>query len=220
MSGSGLAVSSFERARQERAASSAAALLVDERVRAIVRPLADGPRQPFELEALSRVSRSTLYDRLNDLTHLGILETERISGFPLRVGYGLTEIGRVVLAGELLVERTQRRRLHPGRPAAHGGLEELVRLLAPVSRLERTGQGRCTLLERDRNRRSGAVCVVVSGKSLVVGSVHGAPTARVEGVGADWDEALLVGGRVGFRITGDRDIARSVVASLRVTLRR
>src|SRR3981081_949773 len=86
-------------------------LLANERTRTIVLELADGSRRPSELERLQGVVRSTLFARLGELTALGIVTSSRSAEFPLRVEYRLSEIGRRLLANELLIERQERRKL-------------------------------------------------------------------------------------------------------------
>ena len=208
-----------QNARSERPAASIHALLIDERVKAIVRTMIDEPRQPFVIQRLSGVARSTLYTRLGDLVDLEIVDVERISEFPLRVAYGLTDTGRLVFVGGLLAERAHRRRLPFDNGEEPGGLAELVGLLAPIARLPRGSKGRCAFVERNPHGRQRTVCLSADAGKLHVVSASGRNLARASGTAGEWDAALTGGGRHRLNLVGDLGFARRTVASLRAALR-
>jgi DNA-binding HxlR family transcriptional regulator len=219
MSSVGLAALPEARARRESVAAGTAAILIDKRVKAIVRTLVDEPRQPFEIERLSGVARSTLHARLSDLLALGVIDASRLSNFPRRVAYSLTDTGRLVLAGELLAERSHRRRLVAASGNGAVGLDELVGLLAPLARPARALTGRCALVERSADERDRTVCLAVQGGRLLVVPTRAPYSARVRGTSADWDAAMTAGARRGLHLVGDADFARRTIAALRAALR-
>jgi len=219
MSRPGLAVLCSYRALHERGASNTAAPLGDERVRAIVRALADGPLQPADLERISGVARSTLYTRLGELAAMGVVVVSQIGGFPLRVCYELSDNGRVAVAGELLGERLQRRRLALPESEAGCDLTDLVRLLAPVSRVPRTAEGSCALVEREVDARNGGVWLLARAGRIAVRDRCGRSAAGAEGAPAAWDEVLVAGDCRRLELSGDPVLVRRVLRSLSTAAR-
>jgi hypothetical protein len=179
----------------------------------------DRPRQPSEIQQLAGLARSTLYARLNDLLDIEIIDVARISEFPLRVAYSLTDTGRLALARELLTERSHRRRLAHRNVSDLGGLDELLGLLVPTARLSRGSKGRCEFVERISDGRRLTVCVVADEGKLRLATTRGRCLAHARGTSGEWDAALTDGGRHRLQLVGDVDFARRTVASLRAALR-
>lgn len=209
------------RERRRRHAATVPRLLVDERTRAIVRALADGPRRPSELEALRGIVRSTMYARLGELTELGIVASDRLTEFPLRVAYRLNDGTRPVLAHELLIERRERRMLARLGPGVEAALSNVLRLLAPVSRVPGGGSATCVLVEHDPPERAHVVRLIVETGRIALSDPPG-PTmadARVQATPEEWDDALLSGPTPELRVRGDEDLAHTLVTALGAPLR-
>jgi DNA-binding HxlR family transcriptional regulator len=196
-------------------------LLSDERTRTIVVALADGPCRPSQLEGLPGVAHGSLYARLAELTTHGVFAMHRHAEFPLRVEYRLSDAGRTVLANELLIERQERRRLADMGPAAGGALSNLLRLLAPVSRIGRASQGRCVFVEYEPPERASSVLLEVGDGSIVPSELGDAleDGTKVTATPDAWSEALLAGLGRGLAFVGDEVLAHTVLDSLVAALR-
>lgn len=191
-------------------------LLADERTRTLVGALADGPCRPSQLERLLGVGRGPLYTRLAALTTLGMCAPYRFAQFPLRVEYRLSDAGRALFANELLLERQERRRLAGVGPAVGGALSDLLRLLAPISRIARAGTGSCMFVEREPPTPDVSARLVIDDGAIALSEPaspdkHG---ARVTATPDAWSEALLAGTGDGLKFAGDSRLARAVLASL------
>jgi DNA-binding HxlR family transcriptional regulator len=197
-------------------------LVADERVRMIVSELADGPRQPSQLEQLPGIGHSTLYRRLGELTSVGILLERQLTEFPLRVEYALTEAGRVVVAMVLLTERRVLRKLAQDRAGARNGLGEILRLLAPLSRLAQSVQGGCVFAERGLLGPTLTSVLVAEGGHISLveeGASVSEAAADVRAAPEAWDDALLSGRIVDLDIAGDRGLAQAVLRAFAAALR-
>lgn len=208
---------------RERWRSDVAAMprpLADERTMAIVRALADGPRRPSELERLGGVARSTIYARLGELTELGVVASDRLSEFPLRVAYRLNDAARAMLAHELLIERRERRVLAREGPGVDAALGPLLRLLAPVSHPATDRGGLCVLVEREPSGRRHTVPLLVRDRRIAVSQLASAvdPRVRFNGASQAWEEALLAGGTHGLRIVGDTVLGGAVMGAFGAAL--
>jgi DNA-binding HxlR family transcriptional regulator len=195
-------------------------LLANERTRTIVLDLADGSRRPSELERLQGIVRSTLFARLGELTALGIVTSSRRAEFPLRVEYRLSEIGRRLLANELLIERQERRKLARTGPGVDAALGNLLRLLAPVSHPATDRQGRCLLVEHEPSGQTHTVRLLVEDRSIAVTELAGSlePDVRFSAASRTWEDALLAGGTHGLQMTGDLVLGRAVMVAFGVAL--
>jgi DNA-binding HxlR family transcriptional regulator len=195
-------------------------LLVNERTRTIVLELADGSRRPSELERLQGIVRSTLFARLDELTALGIVRSSRSAEFPLRVEYRLSEIGRRLLANELLIERQERRKLARTGPGVDAALGNLLRLLAPVSHPATDRQGRCLLVEHEPSGRTHAVRLLVEDRRIAVSELMGSaePDVRCSAASEAWEDALVAGGTHGIEMAGDLVLGSAVVVAFSVAL--
>jgi DNA-binding HxlR family transcriptional regulator len=195
-------------------------LLADERTRRIVLALADGSRRPSEIERLQGIVRSTMYARLSELTALGVLASDRLTEFPLRVAYRLNDAVRPLLAHELLIERQERRILARLGPGVGAALHPLLRLLAPVSHPATGRQGRCVLVEREPSGRANTVRLLVEDRRIAVSErvSAAAPDVRFSGASQAWEEALLAGGTRGLRITGDLALGSAIMAAFSAAL--
>ncbi len=210
------------RRRRRTYAAAVPRLLADERTRTIVRALADGSRRPSELETLQGIVRSTMYARLNELTALGVVATERITEFPLRVAYRLNDAARPVLAHELLIVRRERRTLARLGPGAEASLSNVLRLLAPISRMPDDSSATCVLAEHEPPEDVHAVRLLVENKRIALSDIPNSTLAdaRVQVAPEDWDDALLAGPPSKFQVRGDESLARTVVTALGAPLRR
>jgi DNA-binding HxlR family transcriptional regulator len=208
------------RERRRRHAGAPPRLLVDEGTRAIVRALADGPRRPSELETLRGIVRSTMYARLGELTAHGIVASDRLTEFPLRVAYRLNDAARAMLAHELLIERQERRILARTGPGVDAALDSLLRLLAPVSRPATDRGGFCVLVEREPSGRTHAVPLLVRDRRIAVSELASAvdPRVRFNGASRVWEDALLAGGTRGLRIVGDTVLGGAVMGAFGAAL--
>ena len=196
-------------------------LLADERTRTIVRALADGSRRPSELETMQGIVRSTMYARLNELTALGIVATDRLGEFPLRVSYRLNDAARAVLAHELLIERRERRTLARLGPGAEASLDSVLRLLAPVTRIPADSSATCVLVEHESPEDAHTVRLIVENGRVALGDSFAVTLAdvRVQAEPEQWDDALLVGPTRELRIRGDESLANVVVTALGAALK-
>jgi DNA-binding HxlR family transcriptional regulator len=195
-------------------------LLANERTRTIVLELADGSRRPSELERLQGVVRSTLFARLGELTALGIVTSSRSAEFPLRVEYRLSEIGRRLLANELLIERQERRKLARTGPGVDAALGNLLRLLAPASHPATDRQGRCLLVEHEPSGQTRTVRLLVEDRSIAVTELVSSvePDVRCSAASQTWEEAFLAGGTHGIQMAGDLVLGSAVVVAFGVAL--
>ncbi len=195
-------------------------LLANERTRTIVLALADGSRRPSELERLQGIVRSTLFARLGELTALGIVTSSRRAEFPLRVEYRLSEIGRRLLANELLIERQERRKLARTGPGVDAALGNLLRLLAPVSHPAVDRQGRCLLVEHEPSGQTRAVRLLVEDRCVAVTELAGSaePDVRCSAASQTWEDALLAGGTHGIQMAGDLVLGNAVIVAFSLAL--
>lgn len=209
------------RAHRRTYAAAVPRLLADERTRTIVRALADGSRRPSELETLQGIVRSTMYARLNELAALGVVATERVTEFPLRVAYRLNDAARAALAHELLIVRRERRTLAQLGPGVEASLSNVLRLLAPVSRMPDDSSATCVLAEHEPPERAHAVRLIVENGRIALSDPPGPimADARVRAAPEDWDDALLAGPSPVLRIRGDESLAHTVVTALGAPLR-
>jgi DNA-binding HxlR family transcriptional regulator len=191
-------------------------LLTDERTRTIVVALADGPHRPSQLEGLPGIVHGSLYASLAELTTRGVFTMRRYAEFPLRVEYRLSDAGRTVFANELLIERQERRRLAGIGPAAGGALSDLLRLLAPVSRIGRASRGRCVFVEHEPPERANSVPLEVGDGSIVLSELGDSleDGTKVTATPDAWSEALLAGPDEGLAFVGDEVLAHTVLDSL------
>jgi hypothetical protein len=182
--------------------------------------LADGSRRPSELERLQGIVRSTLFARLGELTAFGIVTSSRSAEFPLRVEYRLSEIGRRLLANELLIERQERRKLARTGPGVDAALGNLLRLLAPVSHPATDRRGRCLLVEHEPSGQTHSVRLLVEDRSIAVTELMGSlePDVRCSATSETWEEAFLAGETHGLRMTGDLVLGQAVVVAFGVAL--
>jgi DNA-binding HxlR family transcriptional regulator len=195
-------------------------LLANERTRTIVLDLADGSRRPSELERLQGIVRSTLFARLGELTALGIVTSSRSAEFPLRVEYRLSEIGRRLLANELLIERQERRKLARTGPGVDAALGNLLRLLAPVSHPATDRQGRCLLVEHEPSGQTHTVWLLVDDRRVAVSGFASSlePDVRCSAASEAWEDALVAGGTHGIQMAGDLVLGSAVMAAFGVAL--
>jgi DNA-binding HxlR family transcriptional regulator len=190
-------------------------LLANERTRTIVLELADGSRRPSELQRLQGIVRSTLFARLDKLTALGIVTSSRSAEFPLRAEYRLSEIGRRLLANELLIERQERRKLARTGPGVDAALGNLLRLLAPVSHPATDREGRCLLVEHEPSGQTHTVRLLVEGRSIAVSELVSSvdPDVHLSASSETWEDALVAGGTQGLEVTGDLVLGDAVMVA-------
>jgi DNA-binding HxlR family transcriptional regulator len=196
-------------------------LLAEERVKSIVRALSGGPLQPSELEQLLGIPRSTLHARLHSLAEVGLLRHHERTSFPHIVEYGLTDPGRIVSARRILTDRRESRELAPDGPQRGEQLPEVLRLLAPVSRAPAGVEGTCALRKRRHFKRTLELWIVARAGRLELceqGSPPSRPAASVTAGSSAWDDALLIGGAGGLRMSGDQALAEAVLGALRDAL--
>jgi DNA-binding HxlR family transcriptional regulator len=195
-------------------------LLTNERTRTIVLALADGSRRPSELERLQGIVRSTLFARLGELTALGIVTSSRRAEFPLRVEYQLNESGRRLLANELLIERQERRKLARVGPGVDAALGNLLRLLAPVSRLTTDRQGHCQLVEHEPSGQTHTVRLLVADRRVTVSerARPAEPDVRCSATSETWENALVAGGTHGLQMAGDLVLGNAVIVAFSLAL--
>lgn len=200
--------------------TAARRLLADEWTRVIVRVLADGPRRPSELERLGGIARSTMYARLSQLTALGVVASDRLTEFPLRVAYRLNDAARAMLAHELLIERQERRVFARAGPGVDAALGSLLCLLAPVSHLATDRRGRCVLVEHEPSGRTHTVPLLVRDRRIAVSDLASAvdPRVRFNGASRAWEDALLAGGTDGLRVVGDAVLGGAVMGAFGAAL--
>jgi len=197
-------------------------LLAEERVKSIVRALSGGPLQPSELEQLLSIPRSTLHARLRSLVEVGLLRHDERTSFPHIVEYALTDPGRVVSARRILTDRRQSRELAPDGAQRGDDLDEVLRLLAPVSSVPAGVEGTCALRKRQRFKRTIQLWVTARGGRLELceqGPPPAEPAASVTAGSSAWDDALLIGSADELWVSGDRGLAEAVLGALRGALR-
>jgi DNA-binding HxlR family transcriptional regulator len=196
-------------------------LLAEERVKGIVRALSGGPLQPSELEQRLSIPRSTLHARLRALAEVGLLRHDERTSFPHIVEYGLTDPGRVVSARRILTDRRQSRELVPDGPQRGEELADVLRLLAPVSRVPAGVEGTCTLRKPRPPKRALELWITARAGRLELceqGPLPSRPGASITGDSSAWDDALLIGGTDGLRVSGNRTLAKAVLGALRDAL--
>jgi DNA-binding HxlR family transcriptional regulator len=142
-------------------------LVSDQCVRIVLGALAAGPLQPSALEQLAGVAHSTLYARLASLIRVHMIAKRQLSEFPPRVAYRLTDIGRVLYARALLMDREQKRMLAAEVPEPEAGLPALVGVLAPVARMPADTEGVCMLAEESPAPPPLAAWLCAAGGSIV-----------------------------------------------------
>jgi DNA-binding HxlR family transcriptional regulator len=197
-------------------------LLAEERVKSIVRALSGGPLQPSELEQRLRIPRSTLHARLRSLAEVGLLCHHERTSFPHIVEYGLTDPGRVVSARTILTDRRQTRELAPDGPQRSDDLTDVLRLLAPVSRVPAGVEGTCALRKPRPLERAPELWIIARAERLELcerGPPPSRPAASITASSPVWDDALLIGGADGLRVSGDRVLAEAVLGALSDALR-
>jgi DNA-binding HxlR family transcriptional regulator len=196
-------------------------LLAEERVKSIVRALSGGPLQPSELERRLSIARSTLHARLRALAEVGLLRHGERTSFPHIVEYGLTDPGRVVSARRILADRRESRELAPDGPQRGEELADVLRLLAPVSRVAAGVEGTCALRKRQHFKRTLELWMTAGAGCLELceqGPPPSEPAASITAGSSEWDDALLIGGDHELRVSGDRVLAEAVLGSLRDAL--
>jgi hypothetical protein len=173
------------------------------------------------LETLRGIARSTLYARLGELAAHGIVASERLPEFPLRVAYRLNDARRPALAHELLIERRERRMLARLGPRAGAELSSVLRLLAPLARVPGAGSATCVLVEHEPPAPAHLARVIVENERIALSDPPGPilAEARVHATPGDWDDALLAGPTPQLGIRGDENLAHTVVAALGAPLR-
>jgi DNA-binding HxlR family transcriptional regulator len=192
-------------------------LLAEERVKNIVRALSGGPLQPSELEQRLSIPRSTLHARLRALAEVRLLRHHERTSFPHIVEYGLTDPGRVVSARTILTDRRQSRELAPDDPQRGDDLADVLRLLAPVSRVPAGVEGTCALRKPRPSKRALELWVTARAGRLELyerGPPPSRPAASITAGSPVWDDALLIGGVDGLRVSGDRVLAEAVLGAL------
>ena len=159
----------------------------DGRVQTILAALADGPLRPAELDRRTGSSRETLYNRLHELAEMHMISSSRSGKFPFAARYEFTHAGRVAYTKALLVAREQRRVLAPERPNGGDDIHELLRLLAPVLRLDDPQRGTCLLVERPPSGQATEACLLLDDRTttLLEHSSTG-PDATVQGAKSAW----------------------------------
>ena len=192
----------------------------DGRVRTILAALADGPLRPAELDRRTKISRETLYSRLHELTEMHMISSSRSGKFPFPARYEFTHAGRVAYTKALLMAREQRRVLAPERPNGGDDIHELLRLLAPVLRLDTPQRGTCLLLERLPSGHAANACLLIDGRTITLleHSSAGTPDATVQGAKSAWDSALTHRELGELEIEGDPTLARAVLGALHTAL--
>lgn len=197
-------------------------LLAEERVESIVRALSGGPLQPSELEQRLSIPRSTLHARLRALAEVGLLRHDERTSFPHIVEYGLTDPGRVVSARRILTDRRQGRELAPDGPQRGEELADVLRLLAPVSRVPADVEGMCVLRKRQHLERTLELWIAARAERLELceqGPPLSEPAASITAGSSQWDDALLIGSAHELSVLGDRALAEGVLGALRDALR-
>jgi DNA-binding HxlR family transcriptional regulator len=196
-------------------------LLAEERVKSIVRVLSGGPLQPSELEQRLGIPRSTLHARLRALAEVGLLRHHERTSFPHIVEYGLTDPGRIVSARRILTDRRQNRELAPDGAQRGEELADVLRLLAPVSRVPAGVAGTCALRKRQHFKRTLELWITARAGRLELGeqeSPPSQPAASITAGSSEWDDALLMGGTRELRVSGDGALAEAVLGALRDAL--
>jgi len=192
----------------------------DGRVRTILAALADGPLRPAELDRRTEISRETLYNRLHELTEMHMISSSRSGKFPFPARYEFTHAGRVAYTKALLMAREQRRVLTPERPNGGDDIRELLRVLAPVLRLDTPQRGTCLLVEHPPSGQAAEACLLVDDRTITLleHSPTSTPDATVQGVKSAWDSALTHRELDELEIDGDRALAQAVLGALHTAL--
>src|ERR1035441_770407 len=190
------------------------------RVRTILAALADGPLRPADLHQRTGSSRETLYNRLHELTEMHMISSSRSGKFPFPARYEFTHAGRVAYTKALLMAREQRRVLAPERPNGGDDLHELLRLLAPVLRLDTPQRGTCLLVEHPPSRQAAEACLLIDDLTITLleHSSTGTPDATVQGAKSAWERALTHRELGTLAIEGDSRLARAVLGALHTAL--
>jgi DNA-binding HxlR family transcriptional regulator len=192
----------------------------DERVRAILAALADGPLRPADLHRRTRCSRETLYNRLHELTEIHMISASRSRTFPFAARYEFTHAGRVAYSKALLMAREQRRVLAPERANGGDDIHELLRLLAPVLHLDTPGRGTCLLVENPPSGQVAEACLLIDERTITLlkHSPTGTPDATVQGAKSAWERALTHSELGELEIEGDPTLAHAVLGALHTAL--
>jgi DNA-binding HxlR family transcriptional regulator len=192
----------------------------DGRVRTILAALADGPLRPAELDRRTKISREALYSRLHELTEMHMISSSRSGKFPFPARYEFTHAGRVAYTKALLMAREQRRVLAPERPNGGDDIHELLRLLAPMLRLDTPQRGTCLLVEHPPSGHAAEACLLIADRTITLlgHSPTGTPDATVQGARSAWERALTHRELGDLEIEGDPTLARAVLGALHTAL--
>lgn len=193
-------------------------LLADRWVLPIVGCLATGSRERQEIaRRLPGLAQATLDDRLGRLRELGVVSHERHRGFPSRVAYELTPGGRLLPAVALLAVRWEWRWGRPARPRLASDLGCLLRVIAPLVRIDAGVRGVCELTVLSASAIEPSTTVEVRDGAIVVPPTARRPAvvdARAEGQPLAWCDALIRGRTRDLEVSGSAELVGEIVKAL------
>jgi DNA-binding HxlR family transcriptional regulator len=210
-------------------ASWALRQLADDRTRAVMMALADGPLRPGELERrLGGMGHSAVMRRLRRLALDGLLVRHPAPDGERQVRYELTTRARRLGVLVILAARWEARWEGPGGEAADASpvappeLGGLLHVLAPLTRLPKGLAGVCQLsLDQDPPAQEPCIDLAAGAGGLATFPRPAAASeATVEGraTAEALCDALIAGRPTGITATGDRELLTAVIGGLHEAL--
>jgi DNA-binding HxlR family transcriptional regulator len=200
------------------AGGTALELLADEWVLPIMGCLATGTRRPGEIsEWLPELPAATLEARLRRMRDFGVLRRRRQRGFPVRVEYQLSPSGRSLAGIVLLAVRWEWRWGRPARPLLASNLAGLLRLIAPLVRIDPAVSGVCELTVLSAIAIEPSATLGVHDGTIAIlahDEPRRAPDARAQAQPLAWCDALISGRRRGLDVSGSAELVREILKAL------
>ena len=188
-------------------------VLADQRTRAIMRALGDGPLGPRDLgRALPNIPHAAITRRLIRLAAASIIERKQDVN---TVRYGLINGTRRLVIVPVLAARWEWQHDRPADLEVASDLSGLIHVLAPLAHAPDLPSG-CCEFHVDRPARECDIYLTAKGGRLTnVSSVSRcAPDARGRATPQTWCDALLVGRTSRIAVTGNRPLFVAVLGAL------
>lgn len=163
---------------------------------------------------------ATLDRRLQRLRELGLVRYQRRRGFPARVDYQLTKAARSLAAIALPPIRWEWRWGSPARVQMASDLAGLLRLIAPLVRLDPGVSGVCELTMLSAGALEPTTTIDVRDGMIAVlpSAPRQAADAHAQAPPLAWCDALISGRPHGLELRGSPELVGELVAALHRTL--
>ncbi len=163
---------------------------------------------------------ATLDRRLARLSELGFVRYRRRRGFPARVEYQLTPAARSLTAIALLAICWEWRWGSPARPRIACDLAGLLRLIAPLVRIDPRVSGVCELTVLSASALQPTTTIAMRDGTIAVlaSAPRRAADAHAQAPPLEWCDALITGRPHGLELGGSPELMRELVAALHRTL--